>query len=56
MFRLNLEADATEFHTGIVDRPPKDFLAAGTDVGHMDTEHFQTIFQLLFSLALIALL
>lgn len=38
-----LEADETDFYTGIVNRPPEDSLAACTDVGDVDAERFQTI-------------
>jgi hypothetical protein len=41
-----LEADEFQFKTGVVNRPPENFLAAGADVRDVDAEHFQAIFEL----------
>jgi hypothetical protein len=43
---IRLEADEFYFQTGVVNRPPENFLAASANVGHVDAEHFQAILEL----------
>lgn len=46
-FNYCLEANAIILDTGIRNGDKPDLLVAGADIGHVDTEHFQAIFQLL---------
>ena len=41
-----LEADPVPLDAGIADVPPKYFLATGTDIRDIETEHFQAFFEL----------
>lgn len=44
--RNRLEADPAILNAGIVDRPPEYLLAASADVRQIQTQGFQTLFEL----------